>query len=188
MQDASQVRVAPNGDVLRASLGSVIPSEPTEPFTDDWETLGFADESGVVYTFGKETDSLMAWQSSSPVLFYISAASASAELSLMQFSEAVTRFYYGASWSLNSGGTSATMEVSANPELDEMMFATRWIGQNGSTNLVIFERGLITERQSMSLDRSTGVLSGVTFTSVNHEGRLAVLLTDDPAVVGQLTS
>lgn len=82
--NAEEVRVALTGHIYYAPLGSDIPADLTAPVGGI--DLGYTTEEGVSFTFSKETEDIMGWQSMDPLRKLITAAPKSCNFTLRQLS------------------------------------------------------------------------------------------------------
>lgn len=180
--DSSQVRVAPFGHVYVAPVGTVAPVDVTAAFAAGWKELGYLDEDGVGITPSTDVTDIMAWQSLLAVKTSLTGLDLTLEFNLIQVNQNTTALYFfGQAWVVAAG--LATMTMSSNPALDERALAVEWTDDANFTNRLIVPRGLVTDRQQLTLKRSEAVAMGVTFKALDDNGTMAKLLSNNTALL-----
>ena len=66
-KDATRVRVALNGNIWVADEGATLPTDVDTAPATGWADLGYTTDDGVTFTIGKETETIMGWQSADPL-------------------------------------------------------------------------------------------------------------------------
>lgn len=180
--DSTEVRVAPFGHVYVAPVGTSAPADVSTAFSASWQELGYLDESGVGITPSTDVTDILAWQTLLPVKSTLTGLTLELEFNLIQVNQNTTALYFfGQSWVTGSG--LATMTMSSSPTLDERALAVEWTDDGNNTNRLIVGRGLITDRQQLTLSRTEATAFGVTFRALDNNGTMAVLLSDNPDLV-----
>lgn len=183
-QDSTQVRVAPNGHIWVAALGTAIPATPTTTPDTGWKELGYADESGVEITPSLTTAEIKAWQSAAPLRIIPTEIKLELKFNLQQFNADTTSLFFGgATWAAVSGHTGVSkLLFSSTPNVDERMVMIDWQDVSINCRLVV-ERGLVTNRDKLDIVRSKNQVFGVTFSALDAAGNFAQLFSDDPTLV-----
>jgi len=177
--DSGEVRLAPFGHVYVAPVGSVLPTDTTTPFDAAWRELGYLDEDGVEITPSVDVADIGAWQSLVPVKQSLTGMNLELAFNLIQMNQQTTSlFFFGESWTATGG--IATLEISSSPTLDERALAVEWNDDNDNINRLLIPRGLVTDRDGMTLNRSDAVAFGITYRALDYNGLVAVMLSDDP--------
>ena len=177
--DSGQVRLAPMGHVYVADAGTAGPADVTVAWPASWTELGYLDEDGVAVTPTTEIEKYRAWQSAVSIKQSLTEIGLELKFNLIQINQATTGlFFFGQSWNV-SGGL-ATLTMSASPDLDERALGIEWTDDAGSVNRLILQRGLVTEREDLVINRKELTALGVTFEALEYGGNLATLLSDDP--------
>lgn len=100
--EGSEVRVAGTGHVYVAPVGTPFPADitVTPSFAAGWRELGYCTEDGARFSFGRDVNSIPAWQSFDPVRKVISALPKTVAFDLLQFNHFT--------WELALGGGTFT--------------------------------------------------------------------------------
>jgi hypothetical protein len=183
--NSEEVRLAPNGKLLRAPLGTTPPADVTAAWPVGWQDLGYASEEGVEFSPTVELNRIPAWQSATPVRIAVSGAQLTIGFSLLQWNAMTTEMFFGALWE-EVGGV-GRMGIKSSPDLNEQMLGLEW-SEGELVNRFYCERGLITDRESLSINRTDATASGVTFEALDLNGYMGWLLSNDPAVLEILQS
>ena len=84
-KDASKVRVALTGEVWAGAENADFPTTISEPVSAaDFTNLGYTTEDGVTFTFGKEVEKIMGWQSSDALRILVTEEPKNIEFTLRQ--------------------------------------------------------------------------------------------------------
>ena len=84
-QNALEVRIAGNGGLFVAALGSTLPTDAESPLDAAFVDLGLATEEGVKITPDRTVEKIRAWQSRQPVRTAITAEDIALSMELMQW-------------------------------------------------------------------------------------------------------
>ncbi len=103
--DRSQVKVAANGRVYSAPLGTAGPTSATNAMPAGWIDLGYLSEDAFTVRSGREIAEIRGWQSSNSLRRIVTSTSFDVSFSLMQWSSTTVRLAFG-------GGT--VTQVAAN--------------------------------------------------------------------------
>lgn len=177
--DPTQVRLAPDGRVLVAALGTAEPTDVTTAFTAAWKELGWVTEDGVSVTPSVDTNDVMMWQSITPVKRPLTGMGLEVSLALGSHNKEVLGAYFLNSTVTNVTGT-ARLEMKNAPVSQEKMLAIEWTDDEGDVNRLILPRVTMTDREAITLQRSDAVAYGITFSALaGPAGYSAVLLTNN---------
>ena len=85
-QDATKVRVALTGKIWLGKTASVtLPANISAAVdSDDFDDLGYTTDDGVTFTFGREVEDIMGWQSADPLRKLVTSEPKSIEFVLRQ--------------------------------------------------------------------------------------------------------
>lgn len=177
--DSGQVRLAPFGHVYVAPVGSTLPTDVTTAWDPAWKELGYLDEEGVGITPTTDVEEFFAWQSAVSVKQSITQIGLELKFNMIQVNQDTTAlFFFGSDWSV-SGGT-ATLSILSNVNVDERALGVEWTDDAGKINRLLLGRGMVTDREDMTISRKELVAQGVTFKALEANGYLARLLSNDP--------
>lgn len=87
-KDASKVRVALTGSVYVGDETSTLPASISDPVDATFDDLGYTTEDGVTFTFGKEVENIMGWQSSDPLRILVTEEPKNVAFTLRQIDKA----------------------------------------------------------------------------------------------------
>lgn len=177
--DPTQVRLAPDGRVLVAPLGTVEPVDTTASFNAAFKELGWVTEDGVSVTPSVDTNDVMMWQSVTPVKRPITGMGLEVSMALASHNKDVLGAYFLNSTVTNVTGT-ARLEMKNAPVSQEKMLAIEWTDDEGDVNRLILPRVTMTDRDAITLQRSDALAYGITFSALaGPAGYSAVLLTNN---------
>lgn len=176
--DSTEVRIAPFGHVYVAPVGTAAPTTVVTPLPATWKELGYISEDGVSITPTTDVQDYFAWQNAMPIKTSLTSISMEVGFSMIQINQSTTALYFfGQAWSVAAGV--ATLSISSNPGLDERAMVIEWTDDGSNLNRLYMPRGLITDRESMTLSRNDLVALGVTFKILDYNGVGAVLLSNN---------
>lgn len=189
--DASKIRFAPNGAIyvapapVKGASGGTTP--PTELSTDGtpptgYKALGYVDEGGVTLTPAMETQPVNAWQSASPVLYNVQSASFSVKATMQETNQVTTELFWGAKW-VESPDTPGTyrLDLASTPELHEISLVVDW-NQGAIKYRCVIPRAMISDRGAIQLNRTENGKFELTIESMDLDGTLGYVLTNDDLV------
>lgn len=177
--DPSQVRLAPDGRVLVAPLGTAEPTDVTTDFNVAFKELGWVTEDGVSVTPSVDTNDITMWQSINPVKRPITGMGLEVSMVLGSHNKSTLELYFLNSTVENASGV-ARLEMANAPASQDVMLAVEWTDDEGDTNRLIFPRVTMTDREAITLQRSEAVGLGITFSSLaGPDGYSAVLLSSN---------
>jgi hypothetical protein len=98
--EASNVVVASFGHIYIAPEGTALPADVTTPLPAAWEDIGYVGEDGVTFTLSRDTEDIMAWQSTEAVRRLVTAEPKELAFELLEFDpESVQLAFRGGSMS-----------------------------------------------------------------------------------------
>ena len=178
--DSTEVRIAPNGGIFVAPSLTAAPTDVTTPLSASWTNLGYASEDGVTLSHSVDLNDIKAWQTAVPVKRGLSGVSLEVKFSLLQTDKETVAFYWaGSSW-VNGPAGVATLSVPSNPSISSMEHALciEYTDDAGSIQRLYCGRGIVSDRDDISLKRDDAVMYGVTFVAFDNNGSLAKLLSN----------
>lgn len=182
MQDASEVRVAPGGDIYVGLPGSTEPTDVATPIDGAFDQLGYLTPDGVSITPNVESEDIMAWQTISPVLTPITGMTFEVSFTMMQFNQQTLGLYFaGEDWTNESG--TGKLEISSNPGSQERCLIVEWTDNQNHTYRLVMPRAQMTNREALQLVRGDSSNLGLTFKALDDNGVAGYILTDNPDLV-----
>jgi hypothetical protein len=178
--DASEVRLAPSGNVYVAPVGSTAPVDSDTALTSAWVNLGYVTTEGVSITPKVDTTPIMMWQSATEVKRTIDKVSWEVSFTIGQTNRAVTSlFWMGATWASQPAGESKLI-VPTNPTVADLESAlvVEYTDDQGDEVRLYIPRGMFTERKEIKLSRKDPVVYGVTYVALDNSGSLGTLFTN----------
>lgn len=179
----NEVRLAPDGRVLVAPLGTVEPTDVTTAFNAAFKELGWVTEDGVSVTPSVDTNSVRMWQSINDVKRPITGMGLEVSMALGSHNKSTLGLYFLNSTVTNASGV-ARLEMANAPASQEVMLAIEWTDDEGDVSRLILPRVTMTDREAITLQRSDAVALGITFSALaGPAGYSAVLLTDNATLL-----
>lgn len=180
-QDTDQIRVAPNGNVYVAPVGTAAPVEPATAPSGTWVQLGLTNEDGVVFMDGKSITDIMVWQQFYAARKVVESKEASVAFQLAQWSPDTVKLAFGGGAVTATPGTNARYAPPAPEVIDERALMVDW--QDGSIHYrIVIPRGMVTENVETTFKRTDAAWLPITFGVIGEAGVDPwYLLTDDPA-------
>ncbi|MEU6376816.1 phage tail protein [Streptomyces sp. NPDC046909] len=180
--DADNVRVALNGSIYLAPVGTTGPADLTAAWGAAWVDLGFLSDDGVSMEYSTDVEDINAWQSLSPVRRVLTSVDMTLGFTALELKSAtVTAYFPGSTITEVTPGTVYRLDIPAAPGPDERAIGLEWIDGDIKNRLVI-PRGEITDRGAISLGRSNPVGLEMTVSAyASSAPELATWLSNDPA-------
>lgn len=180
--NADEVRVALNGNIYVAPVGTTAPADLTSAWGAGWSDLGYLNDDGVEMEYATDTEDIMAWQSLSPVRKVLTSVDMTMAFTAIQLrAAAVTLYFPDSTISEVSAGTVYKLDIPAAPGPSEHAFGFEWVDGN-ITNRVILPRGEVTDRESINHQRGEAVGLGMTVSAyASSAPELAIWLSNDPS-------
>ena len=96
--EPTHVTVAGNGGVYVAPEGTALPTTLTA-LAAPWEDLGYVGEDGVSFSFSREQEEILAWQSADPVRVLTTSEPKTLEFELLEFDRlTILTAFRGGAW------------------------------------------------------------------------------------------
>ena len=183
-QNSAEVRIAGNGGLFLAPLGSALPTSPTATLDAAFVDLGYFSEDGVTVSPERTIEKFRAWQSRKPVRQSITAEDITIGGSLLQWNnETIPVFFGGGTVTETTGPPDYwTYTPPASGTIDERAMVLEW--QDGLyTYRLVAARTVNGELGEITL---TGTALGelpinVEILEPSGGGDSWELITDDPA-------
>ncbi len=187
--ESSEVRVTGTGHAYVAPLGTPIPAGIDSALTHaaGWVELGYTTPEGARFSFGREVNDIMGWQSFDPLRTIVTSVPKTVSVDLLQWNQHTMK--------LGLGGGTVTEPVSGQYQyeppdesfVDERMFAIE--GTDGDFNYrFIFRKALNQGGVDFSFVRENPVVFPITMKVLAADaGAKAFLLQTDDTNVGLLT-
>jgi hypothetical protein len=182
-QNAAEVRIAGNGGLYVAPVGTALPTDPTEALNAAFIELGYSSEDGVTMTPARTIEKIKAWQSRQPVRTSVTEESITISTSLMQWNEStIAMFFGGGSVAVASGVYTYTPPAAG--EIDERALVLEWIDGEYTYRLVS-ERAAASELGEVQLTSTAAAMLPITLELLAPTGDVLttpfIIITDDPA-------
>ena len=180
-QNSGEVRIAGNGGLYLAPIGTTLPTDPTTALDAAFVDLGYFSEDGVTITPERTIEKFRAWQSRKPVRQSITAEDMTIGGSLIQWNNDTIPVFFGGGTVVDNT-TYWTYTPPASGTIDERAMVLEW--QDGAyTYRMAAARTVNGELGEITL---TGTALGEL--PINVEvlepaagGDPFVIITDDPA-------
>lgn len=180
---SSEVRLAPGGSVYTGLPTTPAPTDSTTALNAGFNQLGYVADGGVSVAPKIATNDIMAWQSMLPVKTTLKSIGLTAKFNLIQINGATTGlFFFGATWAISS---TPSLTVSSNPSIDYRALVIEWQDDVLNHYRLYFPKGLVTDRDNMTIDRNSATAFGVTFEVLDNNGTFMQLFTDNLNVNNQ---
>lgn len=178
----SEVRLAPEGRVYVADLGTAEPTGVSAAWAAGWADLGYINEDGVSLTPSVDTNSIRAWQSLHDLKRPIVGVEFEISFVPMQVNQTTVGLYFlGTEDEFTSPAAGVgRLEVPNSPGTQERMLGIEWTDDEGDINRFVVPRAQITDREALQLQRPEALTLGLTFVALaGPNGYMAVYLTDN---------
>lgn len=180
--DATEVRLAPDGQVYVAPRGTTLPTNATMALNASFAELGYLDESGVVISPDLKLSDIMAWQSAIAIKTTLDTIKFEVKFHMMQVNSTTWGLYFFAeSWTNNFG--QAKLNLRSNPPTQERSLIVDWQDSEGDKNRLVLPTAVLTKREDLKLVRKDSQLTGVTFGVLDNSGSIGFIYSDNPDLV-----
>lgn len=180
-QDTAQIRIAPQGDIYVAPVGTTDPADEDDAWPAGWVNLGLTTEEGVSLTDSKTITEIRSWQ-----LFYaarrtVNARDFSIGFGLQQWNKTTLSLAFGGTTTTTPSPGHYKVAPPAPATIDYRKVGVEW--QDGSyIYRLLMSKALNTENVQTMLRRSEESVLPITMGLVGVAGTDAwYLLTNDPA-------
>ncbi len=180
--DSTEVRLAPNGKVKVAPVGTPLPTNATMTTNAAFKDLGYIDEDGVSLTPGVELTDIQMWQSAVPVKTTLDTVTFEVQFNMGQVNQDTwSLYFFVAGWTNNFG--QAKLVVPSNPTSQEKALIIEWTDDLQDDVRLVIPVAVLTERESLQLVRNAAQITGVTFRCLDSSGTLAIVYSDNPDLI-----
>ena len=177
--NSEEVRLAPDGSLYVAPVGSVLPSNATVALDAAWEELGYIDEDGVSMTPSVDLSDIMMWQSTTAVKVTLDSTSFEIQFNMGQVNKFTWGLYFfNSNWTNNFG--QAKLTLLSNPASQEKGLIVEWRDDEGDQNRLVLPKAVLTDREDLQLVRNAATLAGVTFKALDYSGVYGYVHSDNP--------
>ncbi|MEV2279182.1 hypothetical protein AB0I72_26735 [Nocardiopsis sp. NPDC049922] len=189
-QNADAIRFAPKATIYFAPKGtdvSGLMDDVMAAIPAECTAMGYTAEDGIELTPSVETNPVNVHQSATPVKFVVASASATLAFTMMQFDENTVPVYFGTDFVDGVDGTKV-LDLSSTPELAENVVIVEWgdfvedtsgatpVLVSGTKARLIVPRGMLSERNAISLTKTDAQQLGVTIQALDLNGSLGKVL------------
>lgn len=155
--NTAEVLVGANGNIYAAPVGTTAPADFSVAYAAGWLELGYADEDGVTFSNGRDTEDINVWQDFDPARTIVTGRNVTISWNLMQWNETTLPLAMGGG-TIATTGTGGTLKYQFTPAaagtLDERAFSVYWVDGVRQYRLFI-PRGVITDEVSFTLNKSS---------------------------------
>jgi hypothetical protein len=168
--DGSELYVAGTGTIFAKpwTSGMALPDDPDELENpgSGWVNLGYTTEDGVTFTYDRQVDDIMAWQSRRPVRKIVTSAAESVGFVLQQWNSETLPFAFGGGQVTGLGGAQAKFDLADAEDVVHFAVAIRLL--DGSSEMgIVFPKGMVTDTIESVFNRASEAQLPVTFSSVD---------------------
>ena len=157
--DATQVRVASDGKVLVAPVGTALPTDTTTAWNVAFLDLGFASEDGISITPSLDTEDIMGWQSAYPLRRVVTGSGLEIAFTCMQANPDTLALFF------NGTVASGSLPVPVSPSVQERARGIEW--SDGATKWrLVVPRAVLSDKGEMTLARGEATAIELTFTAL----------------------
>jgi hypothetical protein len=180
--DADNVRVALNGSVFLAPVGTTGPTDLTTAWGASWQDLGYLSDDGVSLEYSTDVEDINAWQSLSPVRRVLTSVDMTLGFTAIELKAAtITAYFPDSTITEVTEDTVWRLDIPAAPGPDERAVGLEWV-DGTITNRLIIPRAEITDRGAITLGRSSAVGLEMTVSAyASSAPEIAFWLSNDPA-------
>lgn len=175
--DGNEVRLAPGGTVYAGPVLTAAPTDATTVLNAAFLPLGYVADGGVTAQPKIATNDIMAWQSMLPVKTTLKSIGLTLKFNLLQVNGATTGLYFfGSSWTVSA---TPILTVSSNPTTDFRALVIEWLDDIGKAYRLYVPKGLVTDRDNLTIDRNSATAMGVTFEALDNNGTFMQMFTNN---------
>lgn len=180
-KDSDQLVVAASGSIYVAPVGTAVNTDPDAALSATWRELGYATEDGVTFGDSPNVETIMGWQSASPLRRIVTGRDRTVGFALHQWNDATLEFVFGGgAWNALGGGLYRFDPPEDTDALDELALVVDWADGDRHFRFVAYE-GSVTSGVETQLTRSGSAILPVTFEiNANDDGDDWNIYSDDP--------
>lgn len=180
--DSSEVRLAPFGHVYIGPIGTTLPTTATMPLDVSFQSVGYIDADGVSLSPNVELTDIMAWQSAVPVKTTVDTVTVEVSFVMLQTNRQTWElFFLNEQFSNNFG--EAELVIGSSPPSQEKAVIIEWQDDEEDQTRLVIPRGIVANREQLTLVRNDAVKPGVTIRCLDNSGVLAYVLSENPDLV-----
>lgn len=185
MKDASELKVAGNGGIFVAPVGSTLPVDVDSPLDGAFVDTGYATEDGVTFRYAPEITDHRGWQSAHPLRRDLTNVELDAVFGLLQWNEETIRLAFGGGEVTEpSDGVFRYDFPEAGDEIDERAAVVETIDGDRKDRFVIARCNPVEAVETQFQRASTAVLP-ITLRALQPDsGVVAYYLTNDEDAFG----
>lgn len=177
--DSTEVRLAPNGAVYVAPIGTTLPTNATMALNASFKDLGYIDEDGVSITPSVELTDIKMWQSAVPVKTTLDTVTMEVQFNMGQVNLTTWGLYFFVTDFVNNFGQ-AKLTIPSSPGSQEKALIIQWDDDLGDTTRLVIPRAVLADREGLQLVRNNAQLTGVTFRLLDNSGVLGYVYSENP--------
>lgn len=178
-KNSEEVRLAPNGSVYVAPIGTALPTTATMALNVAFDELGYVDEDGVSLTPSVDMTDIMMWQSAIAVKTTLDTVSFEVQFNMGQVNLTTWGLYFFVTDFVNNFGE-AKLTIPSSPGSQEKALIIEWIDDEADQTRLVIPRAVLTDREGLQLTRSAAQLTGITFRLLDSSGTLGYLYSENP--------
>ena len=171
--DAISIGTARKSGLYIAPVGTARPAKITDEPATPWQSLGYLSEDGVKWSQSTDNETVMTWQSRSPVRSFITKRELMAEFTLLELSERNFQLYF--SQKMNAApnaGIEFDLEIKS--DSPAYTYALLMDVQDGDTiTRLYFPRASLSDAGDMEVTQSGAIGLPVTMSAQDDNGTLS---------------
>lgn len=184
----NQIRVAGNGRILVAPVGTDAPTDTASAWGAGWVDVGYTSSDGVKFGRSEKTTQIDTWQSVGPARFIYEDRDMTVKFSMLQFNPDTLPLYFGGGEvrETSTGSGVYQYDVLSDPIPDERALGLEFTDGEDVVYRFILPRGQVTDTDEVEMNRKGSLKLGVTFTAmaVDSTRPLATWLVKDSDFAG----
>ena len=131
-QDPDEVLVAGFGDIYEAPVGTAFPANIDAAIPDGFSAVGYVTEEGARFSFGRELNEIMAWQSRDPIRQVVTAIPKTVSFDVQQWNGRTAKLALGGGTITETAAGAFEFEPPDEDYIDERAFIV--VGLDGDKN------------------------------------------------------
>ncbi len=181
-QDSTAIRVAANGHVYIAPVGTAAPADESVSMPTGWVELGYMDDTGVKFTDNKNEVEILSWQSFYATRRIITKREGSLDFVMQQWSGANVKLSFGGGSIAQSSGAGHWVYTPPDPSLMDYRAACIEWADGTTVYRIVVPKSVVTDAVTTVLDRKEAALLPIKLAVVGVSGQAPwTVLTNDPA-------
>lgn len=180
--DATEVRLAPFGNVYLAATGTALPNTATIALNASFKSVGYVAEDGVSITPKVGLTDIMAWQSAIAVKKTLDTVNIALKFSMIQVNSTTWGYYFMNETFTNNFGQAKLVMKSAPPS-QELACIVEWTDDEGDQTRLVVPRAVLDDREALVLDRKKATATGITLSVLDNSGDIAYIYSENADLV-----